>query len=172
MPTIAGNQLTMGGPLINIPAPHLPVHQQVHVQAYPHPVDPMVENQAIDPGHLAHVQPYRPPANPVVHNYALDPALVSMEQSRNPERGRSLAQPMGKNWVQKRQDVIKEDTALKLLKTIRQENDEKKKRTCEIRLWFQVEAIYNASLGMNAHASPYIEWRKAIKSYPLCRNLS
>jgi hypothetical protein len=133
---------------INIPVPLLPVNLQ------------------------AHVQPYQPPANPVAQNQAIDPILISAEQSRNSERQRTLAQPMGKNWVQKRRDALKEDAGQKLLKTIRQENDEKKKRTCEIRFWFQVRAINDASRRMNAHASRFIEWSKTNQSQSLRRNLS
>ena len=45
---------------------------------------------------------------------------------------------MGHNWVQKHQDAVQEDTLQKSLKTQRQENDEKKKRTCDVRIWFEV----------------------------------
>ena len=98
-----------------------------------------------DPAPANH--PYQPPVfppNPAAQHRNIDPMLVLAQPTHhapvtsNQARHRSLAQPMGHNWVQKHQDAVQEDTLQKSLKTQRQENDEKKKRTCDVRIWFEV----------------------------------
>ena len=51
---------------------------------------------------------------------------------------RTLAQPMGQNWTRNRESALADAAASKSLKTQRQEIDDKKKRTCEVLIWFKV----------------------------------
>jgi hypothetical protein len=47
---------------------------------------------------------------------------------------------MGRNWAHNREDALADAAASKSLKTQRQEIDDKKKRTCEVLIWFEVGA--------------------------------
>jgi len=81
-----------------------------------------------------------PPAPPPTTSHAvIDPALLT---TANLGRGRqrTLAQPMGRNWAHNREDALADAAASKSLKTQRQEIDDKKKRTCEVLIWFEVGA--------------------------------
>ena len=74
---------------------------------------------------------------------------------------KSLAQPMGQKWAQKWQYALEEDLVQKSLKTLRQENDEKKKRTCDILIWFQVGVSCNALWKVDADSPCWVEWTAA-----------
>lgn len=66
------------------------------------------------------------------------PQSQRVRQSSNPVVQRSLAQPMGQNWVRKRQEAMEIDTISKSLKAQHQEIMEEKKRTCDVIIWFEV----------------------------------
>ncbi|KIM77022.1 hypothetical protein PILCRDRAFT_12383 [Piloderma croceum F 1598] len=88
------------------------------------------------------IQPFHSSQNSAAQNHAIDPALHEEHSWSNPgvsNQGRQkyLMQPMGQNWAQKWQYALEEDLVQKSLKTLHQENVEKKKCMCDIHIWFQ-----------------------------------
>jgi hypothetical protein len=130
-------------------------HQPV-VAHHPAPMNNLVAQLPPRANSQMPIQLYHPPQNPAAQNHAIDPALREEHSESNPRaanqgRQKSLAQPMGQNWAQKRQYALEEDSVQKSLKMLRQENDEKKKRTCDICIWFQVSLSCNALQSMLTH---------------------
>jgi hypothetical protein len=98
----------------------------------PHPVPLPFANDIVQP--------------PLTQSPPIDPKLLATDMAllqtapASSGRGRQqlLAQPMGTHWRERHREAINVKEASKAMKTHRQELDDKKKRTCEVLIWFEV----------------------------------
>lgn len=129
--------------VMGIPSQAVPAHpppSRTFTLTQPAPV--LVNIQHPVPLQLANDIAQPPLAQPSLIDPKLLETGMALSQTAPAVSGRGrqqlLAQPMGAHWHERHQEAINVKEASKAMKTHRQELDDKKKRTCEVLIWFKV----------------------------------
>ena len=127
---------------MGIPSHAVPAHAP-----YPVNFQSLAPPQPADPTHVADFAPAPNTSHPII-----DPALLgSVNRVPTPSapatsvqgHQRTLAQPMGRDWSRYHDEALGDAAAVKSLKIQCQEMDDKKKRTCTVLIWFEVNIEFH-----------------------------